>query len=110
MTAEVFEALMLICFGASWPVAIAKTLRVRKVHGKSVVFLFMVHLGYLCGISAKFLRAGGGLPNWVTLLYGLNAVMVAVEIVLYFRFREPQSAAGLNLEVDAPAAEVTRDG
>jgi len=109
ISAEVLEALMLICFGWAWPVAIAKTLKVRKVHGKSIVFLFLILLGYLSGIAGKVIRAQGGMPNWVTALYLLNAVMVTTEIVLYFRFRRPDDVAGVTIEPEPPVAEVIED-
>jgi hypothetical protein len=33
MSVELFEALMLICFGSAWPFAIAKSLRSRLAGG-----------------------------------------------------------------------------
>ena len=109
ISAEVLEALMLVCFGWAWPAAIVKTLKVRRVHGKSVIFLFLILLGYLSGIAAKILRAEGGMPNWVTLLYLLNAMMVTTDIVLYFRFRRPPGAAAVAIEPGPPASEVPED-
>ena len=109
LAAEVFEALMLICFGWAWPVAIAKTLKVRKVHGKSVVFLFLVLLGYMSGIAAKVITAHGGMPDWVTILYVANALMVTTEITLYFRFRQPDDMVGVTIEPEPPGAEVVED-
>jgi len=88
-TAEVFEAVMLICFGVSWPVSIAKTLRVRRVEGKSPVFLMLVCLGYVAGVVAKVLVAVANetaIPS-VTGLYVLNGVMVFVDLMLYMKFR-----------------------
>jgi hypothetical protein len=88
---QIFEAVMLVCFGASWPVAILKTWRTRRVDGKSLLFLVLILVGYLAGISAKMLYAAGrdeG-PQWVTWLYALNAAMVSVEIGLYVRFWRP---------------------
>lgn len=80
---------MLICFGISWPIAICKTLRVRKVAGKSVGFLTLVFVGYLAGIGAKIATAAvGGEPiHWVASLYAMNALMVTIEIGLYLKFR-----------------------
>ncbi|MBN2582526.1 MAG: hypothetical protein JXL80_05615 [Planctomycetes bacterium] len=106
--AHFFEAVMLFCFGFSWPVAIRKTLRVRMVHGKSVGFLYMVFVGYMAGIARKFIEAHGGLPDWVTLMYTANIIMVAIEIVLYYRFRQPPGAPGLDLVPESPGAEVRR--
>jgi len=78
-----FEAAMLVCFGVSWPVSIAKALRTRVVAGKSALFMAIVIAGYLCGIVAKVVRGA----DWVTALYALNAVMVAVDLTLYLRLR-----------------------
>jgi hypothetical protein len=91
--AQLFEAVMLICFGVSWPVAIYKTLRTRHVHGKSLLFLVLIFIGYLAGIAAKFITAAqaGTWPTWVTWLYAFNALMVAIEIRLYHKFR-PRAA------------------
>ena len=86
--AQLFEAVMLICFGVSWPVAIIKTLRTRRTEGKSLMFLLLVLVGYLAGVTAKLLLAvETDTLQWVTALYAVNAVLVAAEIVLYLRFR-----------------------
>jgi len=71
--AELFEAGMLICFGFAWPVDVIRTLRTRRVEGKSVGFMSLILLGYLFGMTAKLLRAGGGWPELVTALYVFNA-------------------------------------
>lgn len=44
---------MLICFGSSWPLAVAKTSRTKVVLGKSPVFLILIFIGYLSGIFYK---------------------------------------------------------
>ena len=36
--AQVFEVIMLVCFGLSWPFNIAKSLRSRTAKGKSLWF------------------------------------------------------------------------
>jgi 4-amino-4-deoxy-L-arabinose transferase-like glycosyltransferase len=89
LSAQAFEALMMVCFGVSWPVAIYKTLRTRRTEGKSLLFLLLILLGYVAGIAAKFIVAAQShtKPNWVTLLYAANAIMVAVDIFLYQRYR-----------------------
>jgi hypothetical protein len=86
--AQTLEAGMLICFGIAWPVDIYKTLRTRQVAGKSIGFMLIVLLGYVCGMAAKFYRASQGEPpETVTWLYALNSVLVAVDILVYLRFR-----------------------
>ena len=68
---SLLESGMLVCFGVSWPVSIAKTLRVRQVSGKSLGFLLLVFVGYLMGIAGKlaFTASGGPPLPWVTWLY-----------------------------------------
>jgi len=78
---HVFEAGMLICFGISWPVNIYKSVKSRTAAGKSVIFLYLVWVGYLSGIINKLIN-NFDLVFW---LYVLNALMVSVDIVLYYR-------------------------
>ena len=80
---SIFEATMLICFGMSWPISIAKSLRTKVVAGKSPLFMMLLCFGYLCGIIHKLLYS----TDWVILLYTLNMVLVAIDLSLYFRYR-----------------------
>ena len=83
-----FEGIMILCFGLSWPSAIAKTLKTRHVEGKSAAFLWLIFTGYVSGILFKVSEyLGAGRLNPVIALYIFNALMVAIEIVLYYRFR-----------------------
>lgn len=79
---SLFEILMLVCFGASWPISILKTLRTRQVAGKSPLFLGIIIAGYASGIVHKMLYS----RNWVVLLYVANLIMVSVDLALYVRF------------------------
>ena len=87
VVAQVLEAGMLVCFGVAWPVDIYKTLKVRHTSGKSARFMGLVLLGYLCGIAGKLFRSDGGLPEPVTWLYVLNAVLVGIDIALCLHYR-----------------------
>lgn len=80
---RIFEIIMLVCFGAAWPVSIYKSYVSRATEGKSVVFLFIVLAGYISGIIHKIINS----PDYVTWLYVINALMVAVDIALYGRNR-----------------------
>jgi len=42
---SVFEAIMLICFGAAWPLSIYKSYVSRTTAGKSVIFLYVIFAG-----------------------------------------------------------------
>ena len=92
---QLFEAGMLVCFGASWPVSILKSLRTRHVAGKSLGFMVLVLVGYLLGLTGKLLYAHalGELPQPVSILYALNALLVAVDIALYARYRNMDANA-----------------
>lgn len=78
---SIFEIIMLICFGAAWPVSIYKSYTSRKISGKSVVFLFIIILGYISGIIHKLVYSF----DPVIYLYILNSIMVTADIMLYFR-------------------------
>lgn len=85
---QILEAAMLVCFGFGWPIDVVKTLRVKRVDGKSIGFMSMIFVGYLAGMSSKFVEwADSGTLEDVTALYAFNAVMVGLDIALYFRYR-----------------------
>ncbi|MGI6686301.1 MAG: hypothetical protein ACOX47_12675 [Bacillota bacterium] len=78
---SIFEIIMLLCFGAAWPFSIIKSYKSRVNHGKSVVFLFIIVIGYLSGIVHKLIYSYDG----VIFLYILNSLMVSIDIALYYR-------------------------
>ena len=53
--AEIFEMIMVLSFGLSWPISIAKTLKAKTAKGKSPVFIGLIVFGYICGITSKIL-------------------------------------------------------
>jgi hypothetical protein len=79
---SVFEAIMIVCFGISWPVSIAKTLRTRIVVGKSPMFMMIVCVGYMSGVVHKMLYS----RDWITILYITNFVMVLIDLGLYWKY------------------------
>ena len=80
---SVFEILMLVCFGAAWPFSIYKSLKSREVGSKSLLFLCVILMGYLAGVLHKIFYY----YDRVIFLYGLNATMVLVDILLTLRNR-----------------------
>ena len=76
---------MLICFGSSWPFAVAKTLRTKVAKGKSPVFLVLILIGYIAGIINKLVTDF----DHVIWLYCLNGSMVLAEIILYVKYEKP---------------------
>jgi len=79
---SIFEAIMLLCFGISWPISIAKSLRTKRVSGKSPMFMTVVCIGYMSGVIHKIVFSF----DWVIVLYAANMLMVAFDIYLYFHY------------------------
>ena len=79
---QIFEALMVICFGISWPISISKSYKARTAKGKSIIFMFFIVIGYAFGIISKL---SSGNITYVFVFYVLNFVMVSIDIALYFR-------------------------
>ncbi len=76
------EGLMLACFGISWPINVAKSLRARSARGKSVFFEVVIIIGYLFGIAGKFFS---GSVNIVLALYFINLIVVVIDLALTIR-------------------------
>ena len=53
--AEILEIIMIVSFGASWPLNVVKSYKARTTKGKSLVFLILIFFGYICGIASKLL-------------------------------------------------------
>jgi len=77
----IFEFMMLLCFGASWPFSIMKSLKSRSTKGKSLGFMLLVEMGYLFGITHKLLYS----LDWVVWAYVALFCVVGFDICLYFR-------------------------
>jgi len=82
--ASFFEMLMVLCFGISWPLSVIKSYKSRTAKGKSLLFLIIIWLGYVFGISGKFITHN---VNYVLIFYILNILMVSCDLILYFRNR-----------------------
>ena len=95
MNSQLFETIMLLCFGSSWPFAVVKTLQTKVVNCKSIVFLFLIFSGYLSGITHKLI----GDFDHVIWLYIVNGSMVLTEIILYFKYKAPLTATHGNSTV-----------
>ena len=96
---EIFEIIMILCFGASWPFNVYRSYRARTVKGKSLLFLILIEVGYIAGIAAKFMNpvymAEIGEKWYVLFFYFLNFAMVAADLVLYFRNKRLDKLAGV---------------
>jgi len=78
---SVFEMIMLICFGAAWPLSIYKSYTSKSTQGKSFFFLVVIMIGYISGIINKLFYN----YDWVIFLYILNLLMVFTDTLLYIR-------------------------
>ena len=84
--AVLFETIMLIAFGCSWPFNIAKSIKSRTTLGKSVTFEIIVVIGYLFGIAAKMIIYNRtGVLQYSFWFYILDILLVSTDICLYFR-------------------------
>jgi len=81
---QFLEAMMLVCFGISWPFNIAKSIRSRTAKGKSMIFEPCIIIGYLCGLTSKFIS---GNITYVVGVYILDIIMVAIDLALTLRNR-----------------------
>lgn len=97
--AQICEIVMLIAFGVSWPFNITKSIRSRTAKGKSVQFEIIVIIGYLFGVSAKFINfSETGVLPYSTWFYFADIAMVLIDVFLYMRntrldkIRDAQSA------------------
>ena len=76
----VFECVMLVCFGVSWPISVYKSYTSKSTKGKSAVFMIAILVGYISGICGKIL---GNQINYVLFLYILNFIIVSVDFCLF---------------------------
>lgn len=97
MSKNLLEALMIICFGLSWPISIRKSYIARTAKGKSLFFEVFLLIGYIFGIIRK--AAFPEPEEWVYWLavcaYCFNFLAISVDVALYFR----------NIKLDKIAAQ-----
>ena len=93
--ADIMEMLMVICFGVSWPLNIAKAWKARTAKGTSVLFYFFIWIGYIFAIVGKLVLIACNAPQpwyhtvkwYVMFFYVLNTLMVSAGILIYARNR-----------------------
>ena len=88
--ASIFETIMIVCFGLSWPMSIVRSVRSRSTKGKSLLFMCFIAFGYVCGIVSKIIDHKFNLAFW---FYFPNVIMVCTDIGLYFRNKKLEQAA-----------------
>ena len=87
--AEILEVIMIVSFGASWPMNVIKSYKARTTKGKSLAFLLLILFGYVAGIISKLVNesymAEIGNKWYVLFFYILNFMMVGVDLLMYVR-------------------------
>lgn len=87
--AEILEVIMVLSFGASWPFNVMKSYKARTAKGKSILFLSLILFGYIAGIASKLINeeymANFASKWYVLFFYCLNFIMVAADLMVYFR-------------------------
>ena len=76
----ILETAMLICFGCSWPINLVKNYKCRSAKGMSLPFILLLMVGYIAGISAKFIL-GVNVHNAYVLVVYLLAWRVSGKIL-----------------------------
>ena len=79
---QIFELVMLVCFGLSWPISVYKSLTSHSTQGKSLVFMIAIIVGYISGITGKVI---GWQINYVLVMYCFNLAVVTFDLMLYFK-------------------------
>ena len=79
---SIFETVMLVCFGFSWPLNVIKAYKAKTAKGTSLPFILLIITGYIAGISAKLIS---GQINYVLIAYILNLAIVSLNVIVYFR-------------------------
>jgi len=95
--AELLESTMLVCFGLSWPMNLAKNIKARSAKNMSLQFILLIITGYIAGISAKIYTHRF---NYVLIVYLLNLIVVSANVVVYFinsRYDRQAQAANAQL-------------
>ena len=98
--AELFEILMVVSFGASWPFNVIKSFKTRTAKGKSPVFLLLILFGYVAGIISKLINPvymASFTDKWYVLFfYVLNFIMVSADFILFLRNKRLDKIASQN--------------
>ena len=78
---QIFEFIMLACFGLSWPISVYKSIKSKSTQGKSIVFIIAIIIGYISGIIGKIVNHQ---LTYVLIIYCFNLIVVLVDLVLFF--------------------------
>ena len=78
---QIFEFMMLVCFGLSWPISVYKSIKTKSTQGKSLAFIIAIIIGYISGIIGKIINKQ---LTYVLVIYCFNLAVVLVDLILFF--------------------------
>ena len=78
---SIFEIVMLLCFASAWPFSIKKSYTSRQNAGKSLLFMYIIEIGYVAGMLHKVFYN----LDAVFYLYLFNFSLILIDILLYYR-------------------------
>ena len=78
---QIFEFIMLTCFGLSWPISVYKSIKSKSTQGKSLVFIIAIIIGYISGIIGKIVNDQ---LTYVLIIYCFNLMVVSIDLILFF--------------------------
>ena len=97
MVAKILEVVMLVLFGISWPFNLIKSIRSKTTKGKSLLFLVLIDIGYIAGITSKFFSTSFVWKTdwWVFAIYVINFLFVTADLAMYFINRNKEKELAL---------------
>lgn len=108
------EAMMIICFGLSWPLSIYRSWTSRTAKGKSLFFEVFLWIGYGFGITRKIIltctEVDHGFMFYLSFIfYVLNMLEITIDICLYFRNIKLDKIHDAELSKELAEAGITAD-
>ena len=93
ITAELFEIIMILCFGFSWPISIIKTLKAKTAAGKSPLFIILI-INLKCEVGCEKCvfkeNASKFFPKYHTSRFApLTTLIIRYYFLLYFQDLHP---------------------
>ena len=89
MLPEILEIIMIVGFGASWPLNVMKAYKARTTKGTSLAFLLIIFFSYISGIASKLVNPAymdNIATKWYVLFfYILNFIMIGINLCVYAR-------------------------
>lgn len=79
MEISIFELFFFVFLACAWPVSIIRMIKNRSTKGKSLLFSGIIILGYIFGITHKFLFD----LNIIIYIYFLNIALILADTFVF---------------------------